>query len=743
MILIHRVLHNYRLRLLIISAFIVCSMPIAVIVHDPFFNTYVNENDYNNLMNLPKDTFRSPINRNILHSSANTSSLNALISPTGLNGPTDITIDENDTLYIANTRARNIVKINTSEDPLKFNYLEMERAIYALDYDPVHKWLIGLAIYEHELLRIYLNGSIKSLANISEVESETPLSVDPTTGNTYIAVSSESSQCKIIRITPDGSVSTLYQYNFPIYAIDIGPTGLLYFTTYDFVYKLNLQTGAFNSLVKIPKYFPSYHGLYISDNYAYFSSGDWKISGSIYRLALAGNNEPQTFATLSDNGVEGIIGDSNGNIYAVQRCESGLIKITSSGALNYLQKGNGLNSPQDLCVSPYGEVYIANDDAARIVRYFNGNTKFAGSAATFSPPHAYIASDYFGRILLGEYTIGVESKLVWFENQFNSSDTTKRIFSNGIKSLTGITFSPNDIYTIYVAENVQGNVKKVAPNGTISPPIIEANLPLAIQFDWNGGLWMVAHDRYVGEYCDWGNIIYYNNGSATKTIEFDDKLYSIYDMAIDPWGNIFVTGNAPLYGFGLYKVFLNGSVICITNATKRPDGITLDIAGDILFTDSVEGALYRIINNESKGTIVGQVRDPNSGTPIPNAQVQIWRNRVDYAGIVVETDANGNFSVQVAPGKYDIRILSGFPGEFFENDVLVQENKTNYITINEVKSDYPSMPEYPDLTPTNLGDLYKLIIAILIQVFIYGLIVFLIVRLVRHKRNKVKNNVAN
>ncbi|MHA1341023.1 MAG: hypothetical protein ACTSRZ_13790 [Promethearchaeota archaeon] len=670
----------------------------------------------------------------------NSFNLTTIINSTGLNSPSDIAIDAAGNIYIENVRKHNIVKLESNGSLTELCEIT---ASYALDYDPNLDALYSYSFVTGNLTRIYMNGTKEYVAEIEQGFGESPIAVDPTSGDIYIAHCSSDFTSKLYRVTATGQKLLVFNPEDYICALAFKSDGSLYFTYGNGeVFQFNKNTLNAQKITTSPSSNLSFHSL-VFDNSGnmYHGTGDWENSGEVYVFWT--NNTWEKIIDIPDNGVEGMIIDSDNNLIAVQRCAGGIINITLSNSkpnINYIIKGNNLNSPQALTVSPYGDIFIVNDDGGRITRVVNGNNEPFARANTYTPPHAFITADYFGRILMTESAPGFQDQLVWFNNPYQTQDRTKHIFTKSIAGITGITFDPSGNI---VVSDYNGPVYRVSNNGDYTKIAGSYPYPTDITYNLNGDLIVLYYEYYQNGFFDrpdFGDVISRFDGYNYHAITYDN-LTHITDIIMDNQGRLYATANSPIYGRGVFEIDQYGVPQPVINGTIEPDGITIDIEGNLIVTDCNAAALYKIITPYPRGTIIGRVLNPDTKVPMANVSVQIWHNKINFMGILTKTNATGYFEVNVTPGSYDLRIIDGYVGDYFYSEIDVEPDETISITIDRTNNDYPNMPAYPDLNKDNWLSLSpKTIIGLIIQVAIYGTIAAISIKYIKKKRRKKLNN---
>jgi sugar lactone lactonase YvrE len=147
-------------------------------------------------------------------------------------------------------------------------------------------------------------------------------------------------------------------------------------------------------------------------------------------------------------------------------------------------------------------------------------------------------------------------------------------FLSDMMNATSIAFDREG--QMYVSSRHDEAVYKVAPNGTMSTYAEGMGVATGIAFD-------AAENLYVGD----------RSGTIFK-IARDRQIFvfasvSAYHLAFGPRGNMFVTGPSTSSFDCVYKVDPHGSVSVFYRGLGRPQGLALDVEGNVYVAASLGG----------------------------------------------------------------------------------------------------------------------------------------------------------
>jgi sugar lactone lactonase YvrE len=151
-------------------------------------------------------------------------------------------------------------------------------------------------------------------------------------------------------------------------------------------------------------------------------------------------------------------------------------------------------------------------------------------------------------------------------------------FLSDMMNATAIAFDREG--QMYVSSRHDEAVYKVAPNGTMSSYAQGMGVATGIAFDQEENL-------YVGDRS--GTIFKIARDRQIFVFATLEPSVSAYHLAFGPGGDMFVTGPSTSSFDSVYKVDPHGSVSVFYRGLGRPQGLALDVDGNIYVAASLSG----------------------------------------------------------------------------------------------------------------------------------------------------------
>jgi sugar lactone lactonase YvrE len=163
-----------------------------------------------------------------------------------------------------------------------------------------------------------------------------------------------------------------------------------------------------------------------------------------------------------------------------------------------------------------------------------------------------------------------------------------RPFLSEMTNATAITFDRSG--QMYVSSRFDGSVYRVAPNGTMSTYAEGMGVATGIAFD-------SAENLYVGDRS--GTIFKIGKDRQIFVFATIEPSVSAYHLAFGPSGELFVTGPTTSSFDSVYKIDAHGSVSTFFRGLGRPQGLALDVEGNLYVAASLSGkrGIVRITPN--------------------------------------------------------------------------------------------------------------------------------------------------
>jgi sugar lactone lactonase YvrE len=155
---------------------------------------------------------------------------------------------------------------------------------------------------------------------------------------------------------------------------------------------------------------------------------------------------------------------------------------------------------------------------------------------------------------------------------------TMKPFLSDMMNATAIAFDREG--QIYVSSRNDEAVYKVAPNGTVSTYAEGMGTATGLAFD-------AEENLYVGDRS--GTIFKIARDRQIFVFATLEPSVSAYHLAFGPGGNMFVTGPSTSSFDCVYKVDPHGTVSVFYRGLGRPQGLALDIEGNVYVAASLAG----------------------------------------------------------------------------------------------------------------------------------------------------------
>jgi sugar lactone lactonase YvrE len=133
---------------------------------------------------------------------------------------------------------------------------------------------------------------------------------------------------------------------------------------------------------------------------------------------------------------------------------------------------------------------------------------------------------------------------------------------------------------MYVSSRFEGAVYRVAPNGTMSSYAESMGVATGMAFDR-------AENLYVGDRS--GTIFKIARDRQIFVFATIEPSVSAYHLAFGPHGDLFVTGPTTSSFDCVYKINPQGAVSTFYRGLGRPQGLALDVQGNLYVAASVSG----------------------------------------------------------------------------------------------------------------------------------------------------------
>jgi len=401
-------------------------------------------------------------------------------------------------------------------------------------------------------------------------DSPTGIAVDPL-GNVYVA---DTGNNAVFKITPAGSVM--------VFAGNTGEFGL----------------GGYSDGTGTAAQFKSPYGLAFdgSGNLFVADTGNVvirKISPAGVVTTVAGTAGTPGNTPLFD-GPSAVAVDGAGNVYVVDSSNCTIRKVTTSGLVTTLAgtagvvgSANGVGtaaqflSPIGVAVDNLGNVYVADNDAVRVISTSGAVSDFAGAPA-------YGHNDGTGAAAQFEGPMGLA------------------VDASG---------------TLYVADNQNNRIRMITPDGVVTTLAGSIDSPAGLALDRKGNIYVSTGDSTICKVTAAGVVTTLagkkgSSGSADGTGSaalFDDP----WGLAVDDSGNIYV---ADTYNYTIRKVTQSGVVTTLAGQAGKsgyldgagsaaqfnmPAGVAVDSSGNVYVAEWFNDTIREIAPGGDVTTMAG------------------------------------------------------------------------------------------------------------------------------------------
>ena len=214
-------------------------------------------------------------------------------------------------------------------------------------------------------------------------------------------------------------------------------------------------------------------------------------------------------------------------------------------------------------------------------------------------------------------------------------------FLSDMMNATSIAFDREG--QMYVSSRHDEAVYKVAPNGTMSTYAEGMGVATGIAFD-------AAENLYVGDRS--GTIFKIARDRQIFVFATLEPSVSAYHIAFGPHGDMFVTGPSTSSFDCVYKVDPHGTVSVFYRGLGRPQGLALDVEGNVYVAASLAGK-RGIVKITPQGKPTSSLRPGTGRTGVRSGQVGHSRHQqrrpphfLEYSGTAAAGGVS-DFSVHV------------------------------------------------------------------------------------------------
>jgi sugar lactone lactonase YvrE len=567
--------------------------------------------------------------------------------PGGPNTPSDVAVTADGSIYLAAVRSWNIYQVSaggtlTSLAPL---------GVYSLDAGSDDN-LYGYFFPSEpaSVYRITPQGDISKVGNTPVTACESTLAVAPNL-DVWIGYNrcggSSMDDSTIYRLTQSGQLTAVATgLPFGLGGLDFDASGQLYATFDDELYRVDTTSGSRTLIATLPGP-ASFHGLEAgpAGELHVSSAGNDGSSDRIFKVTSGG--QVSVLAELPPGCIQGLARLPGGDLLATMRCTGALYHVHPDGTWATLLPGNGMATPQLMAFSPFGELFVVNDESGLIVRIAAGRGEPFAQVVSFISPYADLAFQPSGSFYFSEAAPGFQPRLV----QVSPAGQVSEV-SRDFDWPSGLAFKPDG--TLYVAEYESGDVSSLGSGGAAIPCVGGFSHPESLAADASGNLHVVADasasldspgpDRALGIRALWK----IDDAGATTVL----AALRAKEMAFSPSGDLFVTGPVGRQS-GILRVAPDGSVTPFAAGFLTSVGLAFDLAGDLYVSDDWDNSITRI-SGFAQGGIQGAVSNAETGQPIPAARLSVVSGYPIVLGAQVMTGGDGRYSLPAAPRAYTV-----------------------------------------------------------------------------------------
>ncbi len=174
-------------------------------------------------------------------------------------------------------------------------------------------------------------------------------------------------------------------------------------------------------------------------------------------------------------------------------------------------------------------------------------------------------------------------------------DYQMRSFVKGLANASGLAFGPDGY--LYCSSRVEGTVYRISKDGAMTQWAEGMGIATGLAFDDDGNL-------YVGDRS--GTIFKLNTQGAVFVFATLEPSVSAYHLAFTDEGNLLVTGPTTSSNEAIYAVSPEGDVSTWYRGLGRPQGLALDVDGNVYIAASLHGdrGIIRITPRKEAGVAV-------------------------------------------------------------------------------------------------------------------------------------------
>jgi streptogramin lyase len=285
---------------------------------------------------------------------------------------------------------------------------------------------------------------------------------------------------------------------------------------------------------------------------------------------------PTTSNTFTGTGMNSPIGltvDSGGNIWVANQSGAQVVKFSSSGAFIGSFASGG--SPQGIAIDAGGNVWAGNrGGGCNCVTEFTSSGTVVGSFSVGTQPDD-VAIDAAGNIWVDNITTNNVTKL-------NQSGTTLGTFAlPGGANPRGIAIDGSG--NLWVVNTGLGSLSELSPSGA-TMNTIPGTAGFDLAFDQSGNLWYTASSTVVKiNPFSGGTIGTYTTGGT-----------GAFGMSIDGQGNVWVTNTAG--ASVLCELNTSGTLVGTYSTSGVTGGVITDSSGNVWMTNNNTNSITRLNN---------------------------------------------------------------------------------------------------------------------------------------------------